>query len=324
VSPDPVGASQAQSDELSSSRSKVPAAGRAPSTTGPGREVGNSGKDGAQALRHVVGLVLGQLSAVAALAFYFGWARTNAFLQYFGLDASVVNFSSTDYVLRSVGPAFWPLMGLGVLVLVALAVDPRIRAGLTAIAADQRRRVLIFALLLGVVMLVVAAVGLLQLWIFPRSVPVIPLLIIGGVAVITYVAVLHGSAATDAGGLLHKAQFVALSGLIAGGVFWAWGDYASHLGTSSARTTAAELAYHPDVSVFSAQALGLSGNGIAFDPIGSTESEYHFRYTGLRLLLRSDNRYFLLPKNWRRGQDPVFVVTESHDVRLQFVAPPYP
>jgi hypothetical protein len=301
VSPDPVGASQAQSEELTSSRSKVPAPGRAPSTTGPGREVGNSGKDGAQALRHVVGLVLGQLSAVAALAFYFGWARTNAFLQYFGLDASVVNF-----------------------VLVALAVDPRIRAGLTAIAADQRRRVLIFALLLGVVMLVVAAVGLLQLWIFPRSVPVIPLLIIGGVAVITYVAVLHGSAATDAGGLLHKAQFVALSGLIAGGVFWAWGDYASHLGTSSARTTAAELAYHPDVSVFSAQALGLSGNGIAFDPIGSTESEYHFRYTGLRLLLRSDNRYFLLPKNWRRGQDPVFVVTESHDVRLQFVAPPYP
>ena len=94
---------------------------------------------------------------------------------------------------------------------------------------------LITILLLGVAMLVAAAVGLLQLWIFPRSVPVIPLLIVGGVGVITYAAVLRAGYATDARGLLHQAQFVALSGLIAGGIFWAWGDYASRTGSSTRR-----------------------------------------------------------------------------------------
>jgi hypothetical protein len=272
----------------------------------------------------VAGLVLGQLSAVAALAFYFGWARTNAFLQYFGLDASVVNFSTTDYVLRSVGPAFWPLMGLGIIVVAALLVGPPVRATIASMAVHRRRAALIVIVLLGVVLLVVAAIGLLQLWIFPRSVPVIPLLIVGGVALITYAAVLHTSFATGSRTLLHKTQFVALAGLMAGGVFWAWGDYAGHTGTLSAQKTAAELAYRPDVSVFSARALGLSGYGIEFKPLGTAEGAYHFRYTGLRLLLRSDNRYFLLPKGWQRGRDPVFVIIESPDVRLQFVAPPYP
>jgi len=277
-----------------------------------------------QALRQVTGLVLGQLSAVTALAFYFGWARTNAFLQYFGLDASVVNLSTADYVLRSVGAAYWPLMWIGLLVLVALTVHSLIRSALATMSAIRRRSWLLAMVLLGAAMLTVAFAGLFQVWIFPPSVPVIPLLITSGVALITYTAVLYSRADIGRRGVLQRAQFVALAGLIAGGVFWMWGSYAAEGGTSSAEGTAAHLAYHADVSVFSSQRLALAGPGIKVDAIGDDQTVYRFRYTGLRLLLRSDNRYFLLPMGWRRGRDPVIVLSESHDVRLQFVAPPYP
>jgi hypothetical protein len=278
---------------------------------------------GIAALRQVMGLVLGQLGAVTALAFYFGSVHTNAYLRYFGLNTSVVSFATADYVLRSVGPVFWPLMWLGLFVVVALAVHPLIRRMLDA-RPKTRGRWLGGAALVGVALLAVAAAGLFQVWIFPPSVPVIPLLITGGVAIPTYSAALYASSDRRGPTLLRRAQFVALSGLIAGGVFWAWGSYVSTLGTAAARDTAANLAYHADVSVFSAQRLVLNGHGIQADPIGDEDSLYRFRYTGLRLLVRSDDRYFLLPKEWRRGEDPVIVLSESDEVRLQFVAPPYP
>jgi hypothetical protein len=293
-----------------------------PGRDGSGRRDGAAvdGAEGAHAVRQVVGLVLGQLGAVTALAFYFGWVRTNAFLQHFGLDTSVVSFTTADYVLRSVGPAYWPLMFLGLFVVVALAVHPVIRKALDA-RPRTRWRWLAGTVVVGLLLLAVAVAGLRQVWIFPREVPVIPLLITGGVAAVTYSAVLYSWGDASGRSLLGRAQFVALSGLIAGGIFWAWGSYAGTQGTAAAEETAATLAYRTDVAVFSTQRLGLSGPGITVDPIGDAESLYRFRYTGLRMLLRSDDRYFLLPRGWQKAQDPVIVLSESREVRLQFVAP---
>jgi len=183
---------------------------------------------------------------------------------------------------------------------------------------------LLAAVIVAVAMLAVAIAGLRQVWIFPRSVPVIPLLITGGFTLITYSAVLHSHEEEGSKSLLTKAQFVALSGLIAGGVFWAWGSYAATQGEMAARHVEDRLAFRTDVSVFSAQRLGLTGPGIRVDEIGNESSLYRFRYTGLRMLLRSDDRYFLLPTAWQRGRDSVFVLLESKDLRVQFIAPPDP
>jgi hypothetical protein len=272
-------------------------------------------------VRQVVGLVLGQLGVVTALAFYFGWARTNAFLRYFGLDTSVVSLTTTDYVLRSVGPAYWPLMWLGLLVVVALTLHSRI-GRIFNVKPRLRGPLLVCTAAIGVAMLGVAMSGLFQVWIFPPNVPVIPLLISSGVALLTYSAVFYTPPGPRSKTLLGKAQFVALSALIAGGIFWAWGSYADTQGVGAAREMDDNLAHRADVSVFSAQRLGLNGPGIVVDPIGDEESVYRFRYTGLRLLMRSDNRYFLLPKEWQRGHDAVIVLSDSEEVRLQFVAPP--
>src|SRR3954453_18968391 len=124
--------------------------------------------DGTKALRQVVSLVLGQLSFIAALAFYFGRVSTGAWLQYFGLDTSLVDLSPTDYVLRSIGPSYWPIMGLGLLVVVALFVDPIIRARLSVMPTRWRRVVFVGTAVVCSALTIIALLGLLQVWIFPR------------------------------------------------------------------------------------------------------------------------------------------------------------
>jgi hypothetical protein len=92
---------------------------------------------------------------------------------------------------------------------------------------------------------------------------------------------------------------------------------------SAAKHVAAQLPYRTDVTVFSSNRLLLQGPRMHVDQINDPQSQYHFRYTGLRLLLRSGDRYFLLPEGWKHGADSLFIVTESQNVRLQFTASPY-
>ncbi len=214
-------------------------------------------------------------------------------------------------------------MGLGLLIVIALFVDPLVRTRWDGMAPSKRKALLASVALVCVAMLASAALGLFQVWIYPESIPAIPLLMAGTVALATYMTILHPTR-QDGRALLHKAQFVALAGLLAASIFWAWGSYAGNVGASDAAQTARDLPFRPEATVFSAQRLGLAGHGIAFDPYGDGESLYHYRYTGLRLLLRSGERYFLLPRDWQRGRDPVFILSESENVRIQFVAPPYP
>jgi hypothetical protein len=270
----------------------------------------------------VAGLVFGQLGAITALAYYFGWARSHAYLRYFGLDTSAVDFSTADYVLRSVSAAYWPLMVLGMLVVLALTLHPLIRTALDR-AGDWRGRYLAVAATVGVGMIGVAVAGLYNVWVFTRSIPVVPLLLTAGIAVVGYSWTLRPSGPSRrAGDLLRKAQLVALAGLIAGGLFWTCGSYAMSVGETIAREYAEDLPYEAEVLVFSAQRLGLAGPGVQVDPIGGEDSTHRFRYTGLRLLLRSGDRYFLLAKEWRPGGDSVFILSESDEVRLEFIAPP--
>jgi len=294
-----------------------------PSSDGEqGTQHGTTGPSGLLAARTAVGLVLGQLGAVTALAFYFGWVRTSAYLAYFGLDTSQVEFSTADYVLRSVGAAYWPLMWIGATVVLALTVHPHIRTALAG-AGDRSALYLNAAVAVGLAMLGVAAAGLTDLWIFPSAVPVIPLLITAGLTLIAYSWALRSSPPTGgAAGALRAARAVALAGLIAGGLFWSWGSYAHTVGDRAAQRTMAELGNRTEVLIFSARSLGIAGPGVHVDAIGSDGSVYRFRYTGLRLLLRSGDTYFLLPKGWHRGDASVIVLPPSDEMRLEFFAPP--
>jgi len=47
------------------------------------------------------------------------------------------------------------------------------------------------------------------------------------------------------------------------------------------------------------------------------QGDYLFRYTGLRLLMYSGDRYFLVPDGWRPGSGPLVVLADTDDVRVE-------
>jgi hypothetical protein len=70
----------------------------------------------------IVGAVTSQTAVIGALLFYFGWVRTHAFADYFGIDPTLVSYGPTDYMLRSINVAFPPLIGAACVALVTLGV----------------------------------------------------------------------------------------------------------------------------------------------------------------------------------------------------------
>lgn len=54
----------------------------------------------------IIGAITSQVALITALFYYFGWARTYSLFGYFGVDATLVGYSTPDYVLRSIDVAF--------------------------------------------------------------------------------------------------------------------------------------------------------------------------------------------------------------------------
>ena len=177
---------------------------------------------------------------------------------------------------------------------------------------------------LGGLLLVLAAAGLQQRVIFPARHPVIPLLIAAGTALISY-GWLLGPRAREGrdGDLAWQAQVAGVLSVVVGALFWAWASYAATSGADQAEAFERRLAYEPAVTVFAARPLVLNGYGLQVDEVGGVDSAYRFRYSGLRLLLRSGERYFLLPVQWQPGDSSVIVLRESSELRLEFTASPY-
>lgn len=48
-------------------------------------------------------------------------------------------------------------------------------------------------------------------------------------------------------------------------------------------------------------------------------SEYAFRYEGLRLLIRSNGRFFLLPTGWSTSGGVTIALRDREGLRVEFV-----
>jgi hypothetical protein len=72
---------------------------------------------------------------ITALALFFGWTRISTQVSYFGIDPTLVGFSTQDYLLRSADTVFVPLG--------ALLISAYIAAGahslITSVLADHPR-----------------------------------------------------------------------------------------------------------------------------------------------------------------------------------------
>lgn len=260
-----------------------------------------------------------QTVVLSAVLFYFGWARTRATYGYFGVDVSVLNFSVSDYVLRSTSTAFPLLFAVGATSIAAILIDIRLQP--VFIARPTYASVLMRALSTAGWGLVVAGFILALTITGPDgSNPLGPVVMLGGFVTIVYTLILRKRYGSQNEGRL----VVILTGLLVLAFFWAVASYANFVGIRMAEELQAALPGAPNVTVYSSRNLWLDGPGVTSDELADKDAAYQFRYSGLRLLVSSGGQYLLLPDGWHPGAGSVIVlpVTSTGDnnlnIRVQF------
>lgn len=266
------------------------------------------------------GLLAGLASQVAVLTavlFYFGWARERATFAYFGVDdLGVLNFSVAVYVLRSVSTALPLLMAVGFLAVGAFVVHGQ----LSRIVAMSRPLRLRMMWLMGAVggVLVVTGFALALVLTGPGgSLPEGPALTVIGLLLASYALVIGDGSQARAGSTERARRdgdsrlIIVIWSLALIALLWSVAGYAGYVGTQAARQLQAGLPSAANVVVYSSADLLLTGPGVSESRVGGTDAEYHFRYSGLRLLVSANGDYFLLPSGWRPGAGSLIVLPET-------------
>jgi hypothetical protein len=252
-----------------------------------------------------VGVVVG---AVSALLYYFGWVRTRYQARELGFDVSALNLGTTDYLLKSLSVLFVPVL----LLLLAALVLQRLNRRFVApfVAGCRREAVLRFARLLSLAWLPLALVAVL-LMLTPVRGYALPLCLVTAILLARYGRSIRRSrTGTDP---WPTATRIIVGALLALAMFWTTERLARSIGQAFGADLAERPSQLPAVVLYSAKDLNLDAPGVVARP--SPRAAYGFRYSGLYLLERSGNRYFLITD--RPGR--VIILSESADVRMEFV-----
>jgi hypothetical protein len=271
-------------------------------------------------------LVIAPSTLVIALAFWFGWTLTNARSAYFGVDSSTLGFSTTDYLLRSADAAFVPVAVTLLAILVAITLHGLVRQ---ATMTHRGLNVVIIGAIGGSIL--GAVLTLFSIWGMFEPLPVatyylVPPLILGlGPALTAYslwilrhVRVPNGQKASRSVPAWERSGYVIAAMLVLLGIFWAASLYAEALGRGRAQALAENLSSRPAVTVFSAKSLGINAPGVTVTKIAASSSAYKFRYSGLRLLIHSADKYFLVNDEWSHERGVTIVLGDTSDIRLEF------
>lgn len=283
----------------------------------------------ARTVLELLALVAAPTSLLIALAFYFGWKLTEARAAYFGIDYSTLGYSTQDYVLRSADALFIPLS----VTLVAGLIGVATHAFVADSFANARRLRLLrgaapTAAVVGAVLFGIGAFGAFRSLPFRTWYLLAPLSLPLGIALLAYSGYIHDRLAASSkppatrGPRLAPGPqgIVLVILLIVLSVFWAASEYAAALGRGRAQHLESTLSLRPGVIVYSRQQLGVNVPGVIEEALTGADSAFHYRYTGLRLLIRSDDKYFLLPDGWTRVSGIAIVLPDSEDLRFEFTA----
>jgi hypothetical protein len=267
------------------------------------------------------------LTIATALMFYFGWARSDTQARFMGLDVSLFGFSTQDYVLQSISTLYIPLLITAGLTLGWLALHQRVDR---ALDRPGSRPALLTAgrAALGVGLLL-AAVALLTATLYPNWAQLaIPLVLAAGTAVAAYGGWLAGAAkprhATQPASPPWQRALRAflIASVITLALFWEVSTYAGVVGRGYALQIAAELEQLPRATAFSVTPLSIQAPRVREEllDVGPDAGKDALRYrtTGLRLLVRSGGRMFLLHEGWTPQQGTVVVLPDNEAVRWQF------
>lgn len=267
------------------------------------------------------------VTILTALAVWYGYELILARSRYFGLDPSVLGFTTRDYLFRSAAAVLAPLLYFALTCLVLTWVHAGVRWARTR---PELRSAVRIAAAVGVatgVLLVIEGLRVIANSEVLSGIPVLrTLALAAGVVLIGYCgSVLRQGTWTPAspsqpwprGGVVIIGLIVLLS------VFWSFSVAAERAGSrDSYRLYQHQFRTLPRVVVFSSTALALEGPGVQEEPVdGPHGVAYHWRYTGLRLLVHSGGSYVLLPTGWASRDHPVFVLPGGPGLRFEFQEP---
>jgi hypothetical protein len=302
----------------------------APARSAPASTPGAAPAGGESPLRSALSVLttLGPpLTIATALMFYFGWARSNEQARYMGLDVSLFGFSTQDYVLQSISTLFVPLLTIAALALGCLALHQYVNRALGQPSARPALRAAgRIALAAGLLM----ATGAVVIAVADRTwAPlVLPLVLASGTAIAAYGGWLAGAAGDPqlpgpTGPPWQRAlRALLIAIVITLALFWEVSYYAGVVGRGYALELARTLPTRPRATVFSATPLGIQAPGVHEERLpvepGAGKEAMRYRTTGLRFLVRSGGRMFLVHDGWTPQRGTVIVLPDNEQVRWQF------
>jgi hypothetical protein len=265
-----------------------------------------------RALLRRIALVGSPLAVGTVLLFYFGWVRTRTQFQELGFDTSVVDLTTTDYLLKSVNVLFLPVVVALLLALGLVALHLRI------FPVDGRGkgvpgwfgwvgRAWFGWIVLG---------AMLYFGVPATDGVVIPFALTAAALTFLYTDHLrHQFDPTRARSAVMR-TVVVLVALCS--VFWATERLARAAGHLYAVQALVDHTNLPPAIVYSKDDLGIIGQDVVVTPVGDSAAAYRFRYTGLRVLLRSEERYYLLALNPSApAKGRLIVLVESDTLRFE-------
>lgn len=269
------------------------------------------------ALRQWIDVVAAPVGLVAAVLLYFGWVRTRAYFDYFGVPVRQLGLSPQDYVLLSIDSAFGimvRLMAIAVAMVIADRVVSRlirrprgpwsvgVRWGLVVLGASL--------FLVGTA----AALG-------HQVIDVPPVYAAGALAVGALLAArFPADAVASAVPAAVLRTLVAVSVLVA--LLWGTTLYAQELGVRQARAADVDQAGLPYVVLFSREAIDLPGVLVTTSAVTGADGKPSYRYAGMRLLTSTGDRWFLVTGRFdQRFHSSVTVVRDAPEIRVEIARP---
>jgi len=282
-----------------------------------------------------LGAVVAPTSAVTGLLYYFGWTRTMAQANRMGLDESLLGYSTQDYLLRSMSSMYTPLLtglmaSLLAIALHAIVVGWARRLGLRADTGvvdahglRPMRRLVAAVAVLGLGSLVVGYAGSRVREPVRALYAGGPVAVTVGILLLVYAAALARRFLTGRGPEGIPGTLAGLDGIVVGtlvmlvmvSLFWDVGRYAVVKGNQLADTVEATVSRRPGVILYSGKRLYLQAP-VVETKLDPEDAAYKYAYTGLKLLFRSDGKYFLRPSD--TGASSVnIVIPDGLDIRLE-------
>ena len=278
-------------------------------------------------LARILGAVVAPATFLSALLYYFGWSHAYWFCNYFGVNSTVLGFTTTDYLMRSVDALFVPLTVVGAAAMAAAWGHSLLHSRL---ADGARPRVLgrilrAMAIAGGALFLGGFISALTPTVLTGRLAGVAaPLCLGGGVLLLTYAAYLRRLIASPRGAdgdsrrWATVVEWLVVFVLVGLSLFWAATDYSAAVGTSRAMDFVARMPGYPDAVLYSERSLSLVAPGVRETRCRDAQAAYRFRYDGLKLVLESGGQYLFLPAGWTRASGAAILLPQDSSMRLEF------